>query len=247
VVKKHQLAEADDLPDFAQNLQSELDEIDQADTRTADLEQEIDRIEKELRKKAAQLSRKRIDGLDDIRQSVIDSLVLLNLDKADFQIRIEPTEDLDSFGLDEVQFLFSANPGIPLAPVEKVASGGEISRLALSIKALIARSIPLPTIVFDEIDSGVSGSAADKMGTVLYNLGRHHQVICITHSPQVASRADKHLFVYKEMTADKSETRIRDLKRDERITELAIMMSSDPPSSTALENAKYLLEKTEIH
>src|SRR5690606_589602 len=189
-------------------------------------------------KKAAQLSRKRIDGLDDIRQSVIDSLVLLNLDKADFQLRIEPTEDLDSFGLDEVQFLFSANPGIPLAPVAKVASGGEVSRLALSIKALSARSIPLPTIIFDEIDSGVSGSAADKMGTLLHGLGRHHQVVCITHSPQVAARADKHLFVYKQVRNGRTETLIRDLPESDRIRELAIMMSSDPPSSSALENAK---------
>ncbi len=247
VIKKHHLTEASELSVLTRQLQSELNEIDQTDSQTATLESEIDRLTKKLKLEADQISAKRAGQTKPIRQAVLDLLSLLNLDKSDFQVEVVQTEVLNDFGQDEIRFLFSANPGVPLAPVEKVASGGEISRLALSIKALIARSIPLPTIVFDEIDSGVSGSAADKMGTVLYNLGRHHQVICITHSPQVASRADKHLFVYKEMTEDKSETRIRDLKRDERITELAIMMSSDPPSSTALENAKYLLEKTEIH
>ncbi|HLU92645.1 MAG TPA: DNA repair protein RecN [Membranihabitans sp.] len=247
VIKKHHLTEASELSVLTRQLQSELNEIDQTDSQTATLESEIDRLTKKLKLEADQISAKRAGQTKPIRQAVLDLLSLLNLDKSDFQVEVVQTEILNDFGQDEIRFLFSANPGVPLAPVEKVASGGEISRLALSIKALIARSIPLPTIVFDEIDSGVSGSAADKMGTVLYNLGRHHQVICITHSPQVASRADKHLFVYKEMTEDKSETRIRDLKRDERITELAIMMSSDPPSSTALENAKYLLEKTEIH
>lgn len=245
VLKKHQLSEADDLPGLVHNFQSQLDDIEQADHRTLELEQEITRIEKELHENAAQLSQNRLKGIKTIRQSVVEYLTLLNLDKADFQISINRADALDAFGHDEVQFLFSANPGIPLAAVEKVASGGEISRLALSIKALIARSIPLPTIIFDEIDSGVSGSAADKMGMLLHKLGRHHQVICITHSPQVAARADKHLFVYKQVRNGRTETLIRDLPESDRIRELAIMMSSDPPSSSALENAKYLLEKSE--
>src|SRR5690606_17616031 len=204
VIKKHHLTEASELSVLTRQLQSELNEIDQTDSQTATLESEIDRLTKKLKLEADQISAKRAGQTKPIRQAVLDLLSLLNLDKSDFQVEVVQTEILNDFGQDEIRFLFSANPGVPLAPVEKVASGGEISRLALSIKALIARSIPLPTIVFDEIDSGVSGSAADKMGTVLYNLGRHHQVICITHSPQVASRADKHLFVYKEMTEDKS-------------------------------------------
>ena len=244
VVKKHNLVDADDLIELKTNIESELEEIDQTDSQTAEIEKEIAHLETELNQQADQLSQKRQDQTKVIRQSVLDHLAMLNLDKADFQIKISKNEQLNEYGRDDLQFLFSANPGIALAPVEKVASGGEISRLALSIKALIARSIPLPTIVFDEIDAAVSGSAADKMGTLLYNLGRHHQVICITHSPQVASRADKHLYVYKEIAEGHSTTRIRALNPDERITQLAIMMSTDPPSTSALENAKYLLEKS---
>lgn len=244
IVKKHNLSDADGLGGLQNQIESELEEIEQTDSHTTEIEQEIARLEKELNLRADQLSQQRSEQTTSIRQAVLDHLAMLNLDKADFQIKVNPTDALNEYGRDEVQFLFSANPGIALAPVEKVASGGEISRLALAIKALIARSIPLPTIVFDEIDAAVSGSAADKMGTLLFNLGRHHQVICITHSPQVASRADKHLYVFKEVTDDHSTTRIRELETDERVTQLAIMMSTDPPSTSALENAKYLLEKS---
>lgn len=247
VVKKHHLDDAESLTRLTKNLEDELAQIEQTDTATQALEDEIGRLEKELHQKADSLSQARKEQVAPIRDAVLEHLSLLNLGKADFKIEIHPADELNDHGRDELKFLFSANPGVALSPVEKVASGGEISRLALSIKALIARSIPLPTIVFDEIDAAVSGSAADKMGTLLYNLGRHHQVICITHSPQVASRADKHLFVYKEVTGQKTESQIRELEKEERITELAIMMSSDPPSSSALENAKYLLEKTLSH
>lgn len=247
VVKKHQLAEAEELTSLMKNLEGELEEIDQSDTRIQEVEEEIAKLESGLHKQADQLTAKRQKQTSPVRRSVLDHLTMLNLDKADFKIEVIPTKELNDHGRDEVRFLFSANPGIPLARVEKVASGGEVSRLALSIKALIARSIPLPTIVFDEIDAAVSGSAADKMGLLLHNLGRNHQVICITHSPQVASRADMHLFVYKEVSGKKTESRIRELEKEERIRQLAIMMSSDPPSSSALENAKYLMEKTESH
>src|SRR5690606_39019698 len=164
VIKKHHLTEASELSVLTRQLQSELNEIDQTDSQTATLESEIDRLTKKLKLEADQISAKRAGQTKPIRQAVLDLLSLLNLDKSDFQVEVVQTEVLNDFGQDEIRFLFSANPGVPLAPVEKVASGGEISRLALSIKALIARSIPLPTIVFDEIDSGVSGSAADKMG-----------------------------------------------------------------------------------
>ena len=244
IVKKHNLSDADDLGDLKIQIQSELQEIEQTDSQTSEIEEDIARLEKELNHRADQMSHERREQTNSIRQAVLDHLTMLNLDKADFQIEVNASAALNEYGRDEVQFLFSANPGIALAPVEKVASGGEISRLALGIKALIARSIPLPTIVFDEIDAAVSGSAADKMGRLLYNLGRHHQVICITHSPQVASRADKHLYVFKEVTDEQSTTRIRELKTDERVTQLAIMMSTDPPSTSALENAKYLLQKS---
>lgn len=244
LVKKHNLTGAEDLIQLRHDLENELGEIEETDHLNVEFSREIERLEKELNHHANQLSTRRKEQITNIRKAVLDHLALLNLDKAEFQISIMPSENIHEYGRDEIQFLFSANPGVALAPVEKVASGGEISRLALAVKALIARTIPLPTIVFDEIDAGVSGSAADKMGSLLHNLGRQHQVICITHSPQVAARADKHLFVYKEILAGHSITQIRELKTEERVTQLAIMMSTDPPSASAMENAKYLLEKS---
>lgn len=243
IMKKHHLERADDLISIRTDMETQLAGIDAADTQTHALEEEIDLLEKELRKQAKQITENRNKQIKPTQQAVKKHLGLLHLEKAEFEIKVESTEDLNEFGQNEIQYLFSANPGIPLAPVERVASGGEMSRLALSIKALVAKSIPLPTIVFDEIDAAVSGSAADRIGQLLEELGSHHQVICITHSPQVASRAQKHLYVYKESEKESTVTRIRELDHENRVRELAIMMSTNPPSASALENAKYLLGK----
>lgn len=243
IMKKHHLERADDLISIRSDMETQLAGINAADTQTHALEEEIDLLEKELRKQAKQITDNRIKQIKPTQQAVKKHLGLLHLEKAEFEIKVEATEDLNEFGQNEILYLFSANPGIPLAPVERVASGGEMSRLALSIKALVAKSIPLPTIVFDEIDAAVSGSAADRIGQLLEELGSHHQVICITHSPQVASRAQKHLYVYKESETESTVTRIRELDHENRVQELAIMMSTNPPSASALENAKYLLGK----
>lgn len=243
VVKKHHAENADDLISIRAEMEEQLKEIDAADTQTHQLEEEIARLEEALRKEAKVISETRIKQIRPTEKAVKNHLGLLHLEKAAFEIKVDSADDLNEFGQNEIQYLFSANPGIPLAPVERVASGGEMSRLALSIKALVAKSIPLPTIVFDEIDAAVSGSAADRIGQLLEELGSSHQVICITHSPQVASRAQKHLYVYKQSEKDTTVTRIRELDEEDRIRELAIMMSTNPPSESALENAKYLLGK----
>ena len=127
-------------------------------------------------------------------------------------------------------------------PIKDVASGGELSRLALCIKSLVAAAIPLPTLIFDEIDSGVSGDVALKMGNILHKLSKHHQVVVITHSPQVAAKAEKHYFVYKTNREDRTITSVRPLSTDERIRSIAVMLSQNPPSASALENARELME-----
>ena len=126
-------------------------------------------------------------------------------------------------------------------PIKDVASGGELSRLALCTKSLVASAIPLPTLIFDEIDSGVSGDVALKMGNILQKLSSHHQVVVITHSPQVAAKAEKHYFVYKTHKEDRTITDVRPLSKDERIKAIAVMLSQNPPSTSALANAKELL------
>ena len=125
--------------------------------------------------------------------------------------------------------------------IKEVASGGELSRLALVMKSIVASSIPLPTMVFDEIDSGVSGDIALRMGTILRKLSDGHQVVIITHSPQVAAQADKHYFVFKEIVDDRTVTRVRKLKKEDQVHEIACMLSQKPPSDFAIENAKELL------
>ena len=128
-----------------------------------------------------------------------------------------------------------------MAPVKQAASGGELSRLTLVIKSLVAAAIPLPSLVFDEIDAGVSGAVSMKMGDLLTKMAREHQLIVITHSPQVAARADEHLFVYKKEDGDRTMTKVRQLAPEERVRAIAVMLSQNPPSSSALENAKELI------
>ena len=125
--------------------------------------------------------------------------------------------------------------------IKDVASGGELSRLALCTKSLVAAAIPLPTLIFDEIDSGVSGDVALKMGNILQKLATHHQIVAITHSPQVAAKADKHYFVYKNHKEDRTYTNVRPLSTDERVRSIAVMLSQNPPSESAIANAKELL------
>ncbi len=143
--------------------------------------------------------------------------------------------------MDKIEFLFSSNKGSELKPIKNQASGGEISRLNLAIKSIIASRTMLPTLIFDEIDSGVSGQIALQMGRILREISDHHQVITITHSAQIASRAQHHFFVYKDSAGDHTLTRLRQLDKKERISEIAKMLSGDPPTETALNNAKELI------
>lgn len=158
-----------------------------------------------------------------------------------FEVELTRTDDFLSTGTDKVRFLFSANKQAPLQDLAKVASGGEMARLMLSIKATISEVVTLPTIIFDEIDQGVSGDIADKMGNVIYHMADHAQVINITHLPQIASKGRNHYLVYKQDLAEKTQTSIKQLKSDERVIEIARMLSGEKLSEAAINNAKTLL------
>jgi DNA repair protein RecN (Recombination protein N) len=158
-----------------------------------------------------------------------------------FKVELTPTDDFTTTGKDKIQFLFTANKQALLQELSKVASGGEMARLMLSIKALISEAITLPTIIFDEIDSGVSGDIADKMGNVIVRMSEYAQVINITHLPQIASKGINHFLVYKHDMADKTQTKIKQLKSDERVIEIARMLSGEKLSEAAINNAKALL------
>ena len=169
-------------------------------------------------------------------------LAQLSMPHARIRVDIRPTDTLTATGSDDVQILFATNIGSKFLPIKDVASGGELSRLTLCTKSLVADAIPLPTLIFDEIDTGISGDVSLKMGLILKELSDRHQVVSITHTPQIAARADKHYFAYKQVQNDRTITNIRLLNPDERVRALAVMVGGNPPSEAALATAKELIK-----
>jgi DNA repair protein RecN (Recombination protein N) len=199
------------------------------------------------KKQAEIISKKRQQEARPLEDKVNKLLVQVGMPNAKIKVQLLQTE-LNVFGIDAVEFLFDANLPAGQAgksnrfePIRKVASGGELSRLMLCIKSLVAQSIDLATLIFDEIDTGISGEAAKQVGIILKGLSQQRQVICITHQPQIAGKADAHYFVYKEIKNDTVKTNLRILTQDERITAIAKMLSGEKPTAAALENAKELL------
>jgi DNA repair protein RecN (Recombination protein N) len=239
--KKHRVISVKELIDIQEVLQEKLDAIGDISAEIETLEKRMGEQAEYLRGLAAQLSEKRKMAAPDFAQKVLELLGQLGMPHTRFEVDFKPTPDLTPTGSDEVNFLFAANPGSRLALIKDVASGGELSRLTLVTKSLVASAIPLPTLIFDEIDAGVSGDVSLKMGNILRQLSNHHQVVAITHSPQVASKADAHYFVYKKFTETATLTNVRLLDDEERIRSIAVMLSQNPPSESALANARELV------
>jgi DNA repair protein RecN (Recombination protein N) len=191
---------------------------------------------------ASLLSQARQAMVPDIERRMQELLVPLGMPNVQFKVHLSPRESLSAQGLDDIKFLFSANKNGSLQDITTVASGGEIARVMLSLKALIAGAVKLPTIIFDEIDTGVSGSIAEKMALIMEDMGRQHrQVISITHLPQIAARGRAHYKVYKEDTADRTVSHIRLLTHEERVNEIANMLSGAVLTQAAIDNARALL------
>ena len=207
------------------------------------LKKERDLLFSKLSIAAKKLSDKRVQSFKGLEQSV--QTLLSEVGMKDAQLKIEHTYSTDAHltenGADQIRFLFSANKGSALQDIKKVASGGELSRLMLCIKSLLAKSVALPTLIFDEIDTGVSGEIAHKVGTILVRLSQNHQLIAITHLPQIAAKGQHHLFVYKSTEKASTTTNIKVLSKDERLTEIAKMLSGEQPTKAAIANAKELL------
>jgi DNA repair protein RecN (Recombination protein N) len=239
--KKHSVGTVEQLLDIQDNLQNQLNAFGDLSSDIENLEQELVKQESDLKKQAGDLSKKRKAVVPNFEKQVETMLHQLSMENARLQVQIVDSPELTTNGCDDVQFLFAANKGSRMQAIKDVASGGELSRLALCTKSLVAAAIPLPTLIFDEIDSGVSGDVALKMGNILQKLASHHQIVVITHSPQVAAKADKHYFVYKTHKEDRTYTNVRPLNTDERIRSIAVMLSQNPPSDSAIANAKELL------
>ncbi len=205
------------------------------------LEQAIATQEKTLRATASTLSQRRRAVPPSFEERVQAMLTQLSMPHAQLRVDIAELAQLGPMGLDDVQFLFATNVGSRFLPIKDVASGGELSRLTLCAKSLVADAIPLPTLIFDEIDSGISGDVSLKMGLILKELSARHQVISITHTPQIAARADTHYFVYKKVEGQRTVTNIRLLAPDERVRSIAVMLSGNPPSDAAVATARELV------
>jgi len=239
--KKHTVASVDELLAIQSNLEQQLAGFADLGNEINSLRSTISTQEEQLFRWADDLGDRRQAVIPGYEQKVVDMLGQLAMPYAQFKIESRKLEQLNPTGLDEVQFLFAANRGSRLQQIKDVASGGEMSRLALVTKSLVASAIPLPTLIFDEIDSGISGDVALKMGNILRNLSNEHQVVTITHSPQVASKADRHYFVFKVDKPDRTITNVRMLSDDDRVRAIAVMLSQNPPSDSALVNARELL------
>ena len=239
--KKHQVSTVAALLDIQANCQRQLDAVSDLSSEIAGLETEVQRQEKELYAQAEELSNRRHAVVGGFENKVENMLGQISMEHARMKAEFKRLDELGPNGIDEVNFLFAANKGSRMQLIKDVASGGELSRLTLVVKSLVASAIPLPTLIFDEIDAGISGDVALKMGNILHHLSSQHQVVTITHSPQVASKGDVHYFVYKRVQEERTYAEVRKLDGEERIAAIATMLSQSPPSLAAIENAKQLL------
>ena len=241
LMMKHHVNEYPDLLKIRDELQRKVGAFANIDEDIAKKEQQLKACEKELSKLASSLSDKRKKVKVAFEKSVTEIIRQLKMPHAVFEVEITTLPDYSVNGKDAVRFMFSANKGVAPDDMRRVASGGELSRLMLAIKAVAAESSYIPTLIFDEIDTGVSGEVASKLGDIMQKMGEKLQIISITHLPQIASKAKNHFFVYKDESQAKTRSCIRQLSQDERVTEIAKMLSNDKITPEAMRAAEVLL------
>ena len=240
LLKKHGVKTTNELLQIQNELQQKLQAVLNIDEAITAKEKETEQLLKQANAVAEEISKARQAQTEPLIQQVNKLLIQVGMPNARIKIAITPAS-LNEYGKDNIEFLFDANKSNRFEPLRKVASGGELSRLMLCIKSLVAESIDLPTLIFDEIDTGISGEAAKQVGNIMKKLAASRQVICITHQPQIAGKADAHFFVYKEIKNDAVKASIRLLTTDERITTIAQMLSGEKPTAAALQNAREMV------
>ena len=239
--RKHHVATVEELMALHNQLLSQLEAIDHGEERVKALEDDFQRLDSLCREQAAKLTATRIRYAREVEKALRERLVPLGIPNVRFEVEVA-AKPLANDGADKIQFLFCANKEGMLQPIGQIASGGEIARVMLSLKALISGAVKLPTIIFDEIDTGVSGRVAEKMAQMMHEMGeQHRQVISITHLPQIAAQGRYHYKVKKEDVGDTTITSMRQLNTEERIEEIAQMLSGSDITPAAIENAKSLL------
>jgi DNA repair protein RecN (Recombination protein N) len=242
--QKHRLPDTAALIELRDSLRSKLKDIESFDEQIEALQAKATISEEEARLHAAGLHDRRAQVSETVASLLTANIAQLGMPNTRFRVDLPPKSELDADGIDDVRFMFSAHKSGELERVAQTASGGEISRIMLCIKAMIAGSTALPAIIFDEVDTGVSGDIADKMGVIMQELGQTMQVVAITHLPQIASKGKEHYFVYKEDTPSQTLTQIRMLANEERVTEIARMLSGATLTEASIANARELLQIT---
>ena len=238
--QKHQVGSVKELLEIQASLQQKVDKAQNLDDAIAEAQGHVNSAEEAMAKKATQLRKTREGVLRKIEKEITKLLHTVGMPDATLSIKrndVVPGPE----GTDEIQILFSANKGVKPEQLKHVASGGEFSRLMFCVKYVLADKTAMPTIVFDEIDTGISGEIALKMGKMMQEMAENHQVVSISHLPQIAAKGNAHYFVYKDNTSDKAVSKIRPLEGQERVEAIARMIGGDQPSATAFENAKELI------
>ena len=242
IEQKHNLSSSAEILSFLEQLNRQLQDTHSYKEKLIELSDELEEMKKDLKVLSKEISNRRKASFSDLINKLVDGLNLLGMPNASIEIRHQLLEDLNENGLDSIAFLFSSNKGVQPSQLGKVASGGELSRLMLIIKSILANNRKLSSIIFDEIDAGVSGDISDKMADVMKEMSLNIQVLSITHLPQVAAKGETHYKIYKETTKeDRTLTSVALLNSDERVEELAKMLSGKELSNAAKENAKTLL------
>lgn len=241
LLKKHGLQSTNELIELHNQLSGDLQNTQTLSDDIMQLEEEQEKLLSSLVKKAKQLSQNRVDTIPSFEKRLNELLKVVGMPNAKLTIELQPLPNPTEHGLDSINFLLDANKSGNFTPVYKAASGGEMSRIMLSIKSLTAKAMQLPTLIFDEVDTGISGEAAKQVGILLKDLAKYHQVICITHQPQVAAKADTHFYIYKdEKNAESITAKLRELNEEEHVFAIAQMIGGEKPSDVALKNAKEL-------
>lgn len=242
--QKHHVGSSDELIALAEDIRSQLALLTDSEDNIKELRKQIDVETEQAKKLAEKLSAGRLKASKQVEKLVSESITAMDMPAAIFKADIENTNELQPSGMDNATFLFSANKNMTPRPLADVASGGEMSRVMLALKALTSKQMNLPTIIFDEIDTGVSGKVASSMAQIMAQMssGGNQQVLAITHLPQIAAKGDAHYFVYKEDEGTRTLTHIKQLDQEGRITELAHMLSGNMVTEAARENARQLLQ-----
>ena len=241
LLKKHGVQTTAQLLEIQESLSRKVEGVLNLDEQLTALEKEQETLRVSLLTQAAAITAAREKAAGPFEKDVNALLTQVGMPNARLKAGIIQGA-LNPYGQDTIEFLFDANKSGQFAPIRKVASGGELSRLMLCIKSLVAQSVALPTLIFDEIDTGISGEAARQVSFIMQGMARAHQIICITHQPQIAGKADAHYFVYKDTKGSKVTTNVRLLSKEERINHIAQMLSGEKPTAAALENARELVK-----